>query len=290
MTYKELGDQLKITPGTTDKLVRDMVIVGHAEANRKTGSITALQFTPEEAAKIIVSFCRSHVLYRTVLERLGVAERFSLEDVVRVATELYSRLRLSSAVLEQYARRVMQWCVAAGLIDSVGYDYIASSALHGVSGLTTSGSRTRRGRGYFLGEAPPERTVEVLLELATHKPDRDQLISRFGMKSFQSLCALGLADNRGALLVGIDNDPVSAVRDAAKANPALHTVKRIIEFEPDVTGPTLGARLGAELGATWTKESCNRFGNSLRRLVAWTWPEEFEWRGEGRYRRLFPRE
>ncbi|MBR0646890.1 restriction endonuclease [Plastoroseomonas hellenica] len=289
MSYRELAKVLNITAGTADNLVRDMVIVGHAEANRKTGSVIALHLNVEDAAKCLIGFCRSHALYRAVLERFGVEEGFSLSDVVRVAAEIYSRLRLSAAVLEQYARRAMQWCVAAGLIDRVGEDYFASGASHGVSGLTAGGSRNRRGRGFFLGDAPPERVVAAIAALATERLNREELRLRHGNKAFEALCALGIADNRGALLTTIDDTPASLARHAARANPALHAMRRIIEREPNVAGSELGAALAVELSATWTEASCDRFGNALRRWVGWTWPDEFEWRGVGQHRRLFPK-
>lgn len=287
MNYDQLANDLKITAGTADNLVRDMVIVGHAEANRKTSSVVALQADVEDAAECLVAFCRSHVLYRTVLERFGVKEVFSLEDVLRVASEIYSRLRLSAAVLEQYAGRAMQWCVAAGLIDRVGNVYVASNASHGVSGLTASGARNRRGRGLFLGEAPPERVVAAITDMSKDRLSREEIMRRHGGKAFWALCELGIVDNRGAIIVQIEDDPTIILRSTVSANPALLAMRRFIEQNPNATGPKLGELLAAEVGAVWTKETANRFGGGLRRWVGWLWPNEFEWRGAGNRRRLF---
>lgn len=288
MTYQKMADELKITAGTADNLVRDMVIVGHAEANRKTGNVVAIHREVEDAATSLVSFCRSHVLYRDVLERYGVEEGFSLDDVVRIASDIYARLRLSAAVLEQYAKRTMQWCVAAGLIDRVGNDYFASNSSHGVSGLTASGTRTRRGRGYFLGDAPPEKVLNALKNLGDDRLSKEEFTAQFGGKTFESLCALGIIDNRGAVLVTICEPIDELLRAAARENPALHAMRRIVTNDPYASGPELGASLAREINATWTQLSRNRFGNALRRWVGWTWPEDFIWRGTGKNRRLFP--
>lgn len=288
-TYATLAAGLTVTAGTADNLVRDMVIVGHAEANRKTGSVRALQSTPEEAADALVTFCKSHVLYHTILERFGTESGFALDEIVRAVGEIYSRLRLSPAVLRQYAKRLLQWYVAAGLIDRIRDEYFVSGVSHGVSGLTASGSRNRRGRGYFLGDAPPERVTEALSILIAHPLTRDEITARFGRKTFESLCSIGIMDNRAALLVQIGGSPSDIVRRAARENPALHAMKRIIENEPGLSGPELGAALAADVNAVWTKPSRSRFGNALRRWVAWTWPDEFEWRGKAKDRRLYPR-
>lgn len=288
-TYAALAVGLTVTAGTADNLVRDMVIVGHAEANRKTGSVRALQFDPEEAAQTLVTFCRSHVLYHTILERFGTESEFALEDVVRSVSEIYSRLRLSAMVLRQYAKRLMQWYVAAGLIDRISDGYFVSGASHGVSGLTTSGSRNRRGRGYFLGDAPPERVTAALAAYCEKPLTRDEITARFGRKTFESLCSIGIVDNRAALLIQAGASASDAVRRAARENPALGAMRRIIENEPSLSGPELGAALSSQINAIWTKPSRSRVGNALRRWVAWTWPEDFEWRGRAKDRRLYLR-
>ncbi len=289
ISYDGLATELKITPGTADNLVRDMVVVGHAEANRKTGRVTALQAEANDAADIVVGFCRSHVLYRSVLERFGVEGAFNLDDVIRLAVDIYARLRLSDAVLEQYAARVMQWCVAAGLVDRVAGSYFASNSSHGVSGLTTSGVRNRRGRGFFLGDAPPERVLEALVALTDERLTRPHVVENYGMQAFQSLCALGLADNRGALLVDIDEDPEVLLRRAAEQNPSLHFVRKTIMENPTATGVALGLLLEVELKTNWTDQTRARNGNAVRRWVGWTWPDEFQWRGNGSARRLYPK-
>lgn len=290
ISYDSLAAELNITPGTADNLVRDMVVVGHAEANRKTGRVTALQAEVNDAADVVVSFCRSHVLYRSVLERFGVEGAFSLDDVIRVATDIYARLRLSDAVLEQYAARVMQWCVASGMVDRVGSSYYASNSSHGVSGLTASGVRNRRGRGFFLGDAPPERVLAALSALINLRLPRTELVEAYGMQTFQSLCALGLTDNRGALLVNGDDDPTTLLRQAAEENPSLGLIREAIMGEPAVTGGQLGTLLEVQLKAVWSEQTRSRNGNAVRRWVGWTWPEEFMWEGRGNARRLYARQ
>ena len=289
MTYQALARELKITAGTADNLVRDMVVVGHAEANRKTGQVTALHTEADAASVTLLNFCRSHVIYRSALERFGVETEFSLQDAVDLAVGIYSRLRLSQDVIEQYARRVLQWCVAAGTLDRVRDSYIASNALVGVSGLTANGARNRRGRGFFLGDAPPERAEAALRGLIEGRLSRDELVQAHGDKAFATLCALGLIDNRGALLVDPCEQPSNLIRAAARENPALHLVRDTIRENPRVTGQTIGERLALELGAVWTAESRQRNGNAVRRWVGWTWPDDFEWRGRGVNRRLHER-
>ena len=189
-------------------------------------------------------------------------------------------------MLEQYAGRLMQWCVAAGLVDRVGSAYIASNSSGGVSGLTSSGARNRRGRGFFLGDVPPERAEMALRELIDESMSRHALVERHGSKAFEALCALGLTDNRGAVLVPTDGTAGELIKCAAKANPSLTLVRDALVAQPELTGPQLGSLLARKLGVSWTQDTCNRNGNALRRWVEWTWPEDFEWRGRGRFRRL----
>jgi hypothetical protein len=286
ISYEDLAVKLKITSGTADNLVRDMVIIGHAEANRKTGRVIALQEEAADAADVVISFCRSHVLYRSISERFGVESAFSTDDVVRIATNIYARLRLSDAVLEQYAGRVMQWCVAAGLMSRVGGLYVIRSSSNGVSGLTASGARNRRGRGFFLGDAPPEKVLMALSTLMNERLSRADLVEKYGIQAFQSLCALGLTDNRGSLLVSSKEDPASLLRQASEDNPALQLVREAITEEPAITAAQLGTLLEVELKASWTETSRNRSGSAVRRWVGWTWPESFVWTGRGNLRRL----
>lgn len=289
MTYQDLASELGITSGTADNLVRDMVVVGHAEANRKTGTILALHEEADAAAYALVEFCRSHVLYRALSERFGVEALFSLDDVVRLAVEIYARLRLSNSVIEQYAKRLLQWCVAAGVLSRRGNFYSADSLASGVSGLTVNGTRNLRGRGYFLGNAPPEHAVIALENLLQREVSRQELVAKYGVKVFETLGALGIIDNRGALLVNKDSAATDLILGAAKENPSLHFIKEAILSNPKMNGPSLGKLLEQELEANWTRATCSRNGNSIRRWVGWVWPDEFQWHGNSSSRRLIPR-
>ena len=75
ITYDQLASELGISKGTADNLVRDLVMIGHAEANRRSESVKSLQTTEEEWEAKLVEFFSSHIVYRRMLERASCGFR-----------------------------------------------------------------------------------------------------------------------------------------------------------------------------------------------------------------------
>ncbi len=159
-TYDELARHLEIAEGTADNLVRDLVMIGHAEANRKERVVVAIQEGPEDAEAALLEFCSAHVLYRSMLAEFGVDGRASDEAVKRLATRVLRAAAISEKLLETHRQKMLRWFISVGLIERHGREFTVRSRPKRLELFLGLGERAlRRGLHLFVGEAPPENTL-----------------------------------------------------------------------------------------------------------------------------------
>ena len=86
LQYAELAAELGVVKGTAENIIRDMVMLGHAEAHRRAEVVVALQDSEQAVAQVFLRFCQAHVVYRKILHDIGPGGEFSigtLGDAVR---------------------------------------------------------------------------------------------------------------------------------------------------------------------------------------------------------------
>lgn len=268
-TYDTLATKLHVSSGTADNIVRDLIMVGHVEANRSRGDITCISQDKNEAAAQIVAFCRSHVIYGSLLEEVGQSSSFSMEEAVRIARSDYPSSTVSDNLLLGYVRRVLQWCETAGLLKRTGGRFELTSNTPGVSGLTTKGIG-RRGQNLFFGEAPPPKAIDALQLAQTGVADRVSLEKHHGRNAVYVLMNLGLVDARGNSLVSESGSVAETVRAAARQALTVKLVESFLQASGDrPSGLDVGAFLAEKLELTWSEGTKRRSGSALRRWTLW---------------------
>ncbi len=268
-TYDTLASKLQVSPGTADNIVRDLIMVGHVEANRSKGDITCIVEDREGAADQIVAFCRSHVIYGSLVDEIGPSSPFTMDDAVRIARSDYPSSSVSDNLLSGYVRRVLQWCETAGLLSRSGGRFELVSSTIGVAGLTVKGGG-RRGQNLFFGEAPPTKAILALRSAQKGTIDRVSLEAEHGRNAVYVLMNLGLVDARGDSLIAQTVDAEEAVKSAAQQALTVRTVEGFLLSNGDAaTGLQVGAFIAEKLGLAWSEGSMRRSGTALRRWALW---------------------
>lgn len=268
-TYDTLATRLQVSPGTADNIVRDLIMVGHVEANRSKGEITCISQSRQEAEAQILGFCRSHVIFGSLLEELGQSSLFSMEEAIRIARSDYPTSSVSDNLLSGYVRRVLQWCETAGLIIRTGARFQLTNSSPGVSGLTMKGIG-RRGKNLFFGEAPPARAIAALEFAQTGVADRVALETKYGRNAVYVLMNLGLVDARGDSLISESASADEAVKSAARQALTVQLVQEFLQGSGNgASGLDVGAHLAEKLGMAWSEGSKRRSGTALRGWALW---------------------
>jgi hypothetical protein len=268
-TYDGLAVKLKVSAGTADNIVRDLVMVGHAEANRSSGAINPIMKDDNEAAEVIVAFCRSHIIVSTILNTIGFGTNFSVEEFRAITRSTYPISTVSDSLVGYYSKRVLQWCVTAGIIEQQGSRLKLRANSGGVRGLTTAGAG-RQGQNLFFGEAPPASARAALEAALVRGGDRAALEAEHGRNAVYVLMNLGLLDARGNALLPSGAQALPSLSDAAARAPTLVLAMDLIASTKDsVTGLQLGTLLAEQLGLKWSEGSKRRSGGALKRWAEW---------------------
>lgn len=268
-TYDALATKLKISAGTADNIVRDLVMIGHAEANRSSGAINPITSADTDAADAIIAFCRSHITVATISSSMGYEKSFSVDEFINITREVYPQSIASDKLINYYAKRVLQWGVTAGIIERQGEYLKLRPTSPGVSGLTVAGAG-RNGQNLFFGEAPPDSALEALEAALTRKYDRGELQATHGRNSVYVLMNLGLLDGRGNVLLPSGTPAIEALRTAARKAPTVSiAMDCIANANHPVTGLLVGSYLAERLGLGWSEGSKRRCGGALKRWVGW---------------------
>lgn len=272
-TYDALANELGLAKGTADNIVRDLVMVGHAEANRKAELVKTLHETEGEAARTMLDFCESHVFYRALLSDMGPNAEFREESTKGIARRVFSASSLSERLLEHYRQKLLRWFLSAGLVERSGRGYAirlrpATTELLDIEGVAS----LRRGSNLFLADAPPARAVELLKAAMVGGASREELEERCGRNSFTAVMGLGLIHPSGNLALRpqrYSGDAGEDIRIVALQTPTVSFVLKLLESSPDIDGEGVGEAVADRFSCTWSIGSKRRYGSALRQWALW---------------------
>lgn len=268
-TYDALATRLKISAGTADNIVRDLVMIGNAEANRSSGAINPITSSDSEAGNMIIAFCRSHISIANLSNSVGYEANFTAEEFTSIMRKLYQKSTVSDKLVKHYAKRVLQWCDAAGIVERQGARLRLRATSVGVKGLTIPGGG-RQGQGLFFGEAPPDSALAALKRALEDNSDRAELQAKHGRNAFYVLMNLGLLDPRGNVLLPDGVSAFDALHNAAtKAQTVAITRELISSSHGRLTGKDIGCHLATQLGLKWSEGSIKRCGGAIKRWAEW---------------------
>lgn len=263
-TYGQIATELGVSPGTADNIVRDLVMVGHAEANRQAGEVFSI--TDEEGARAaFVAFCESHTIYRSLDTMFDRGQAFTADRVIEVAREVYGSRGLSERVSSPYARRLLTWLIAAGLARREGHQFLLTKTVG--NRMSFEIRPTRRSAGIFLGGSTPAKLVSAL-EAIGKGASLIEVEERYGRYPISDMLNLDVIDENGKVLNFAT--PVSeVVARAVRQSLTYATTAARIKQNPGSRGIDIGRELAEQLNVTWTDASCARNGSSLLRWVRW---------------------
>ncbi len=264
-TYEMIAKELEVSAGTADNIVRDMVMVGHAEASRQAGKVACLT-NEDEARETFIAFCESHTIYRALDERFGRGKPFTDEDAIELTRQAYSERGVSDKIMSPYGRRLLSWLIAAGLTKKEGRLYYLTGGAGARISLDIRPAR--RGAGIFLGSSIPAKATAAY-DLISSGGDISSVEARWGRYPLVDLTNLKLIDS--GVIVGKDADlsPNAHLLTAVLGTQTVRLTMAMEEAQPNANGLAIGRMLAEHLKVTWSDSSCMRIGNSLKRWARW---------------------
>ncbi|MGE3279553.1 MAG: restriction endonuclease [Alphaproteobacteria bacterium] len=270
ISYDDLAAELRIAKGTADNVVRDLVMIGHAEANRRSEAISALHENEEQAAQTLFSFCTSHVMYRNLISEVGPGGVFSEEAMRTMTRRILRAPSVSDNLLEHYRQKLLRWFMSIGLIERYGRDFILTNRSASLEFLDP-GRYLRRGSNLFFGEAPPRKAVAALEFALQSRPTRESLESSHGRNTLSCLINLEILDSQGNVI--LQGPPASAeaiIRDAANRSTTVVFVEEMLRNAPNLTAVDVGRAVAEKFGLAWSVGSQKRCGGALRLWALWS--------------------
>ena len=270
VTYGALANELGVSEGATDNIVRDLVSIGNAEANRQAALVRALQEDEISAAGVALAFCQSHVVYRKLISEVGQGSAFTEEKFKRMWREIPGIAAGTEHTWEGYTQRMLRWFLGVGLIEPDGDSFVTREPAARLELLSQPVDRyLHRGENVFFGEAPPDKVIAALDQARSREVSRADLEARHGQNTVTALVNLGLLRLSGVPVLANSEATISAVRTAASTGRAVVLVRQLLANDAALTGEAIGEAVARHLGRTWSRGSMRRCGGGLRRWVAW---------------------
>ena len=270
VTYSALAGELGLSEGATDNIVRDLVSIGNAEANRQAGVVKSRQNDEASAAGVALAFCRAHVVYRKLISEVGQGSEFTEEKFKRMLGEVPGVAAGTERTLVMYTKRMLKWFLGVGLIEPNEDSYLTREPAARLELLSQPVDRHLRHRdNLFLGEAPPTKVVAALDLARSGEISRAELEARHGRNTVAALINLGLVRLSGVPVLVTSTDTTSAVRDAASSGRTIRFARQLLADDPSLTGEAIGETVASHLERIWSRGSMRRCGGGLLTWVRW---------------------
>jgi hypothetical protein len=292
-SYEALANELGVSKGTADNIVRDLVMIGHAEAIRKSETVTAVHATEEEAARILLAFFKSHIVYTRMIADIGPDGTFSATTMKNVTRRVLTSAGLSNSIVNTYAQKLLRWFEAVGLVESKLREYVLRPSAASLAFISkASPTYLRRGLNMFLAESPPYRAVNALSDIILGVNSREEIERRHGRNTVVTLMNLALIDGHAALLLPHEERSAEElVRNSASSSATIALVREYLTNSPTASGENVGDAVARRFGFTWAVGSKRRYGTALKQWAGWLFPVpvfgaaaiplDFEGRGHG---------
>lgn len=277
-TYDELARELGVSKGTADNIVRDLVMIGHAQTSRTRGTVSAVQHSEEAAAKTLLAFFRSHIVYQRLLQDTEADLPISETTIKKVMERSIDIAGLSPSIVEMYAQKLLRWFRAVGLVETSAESYYLRPSTQALSFISkASPTYLRRGLHMFLAESPPKRAVEVLYEIS-HGEDVRQVAKRpGGRNAVATLNNLGLIDDGGTIIIETAGRSAELlVKESASSTQTITFVREVLKHNPRASGEDVGGSVAERFDFTWAPGSKRRYGTALKQWVQWLYPDIVE--------------
>jgi hypothetical protein len=264
---------LGIGEGRVDNIVRDLVMIGNAESIRKNGTLIALQSSENDAVLTILKFWKSHVIFNHLLNSKGSGFSTTQDEIKSLLKHLYPGAKFAGKTWDVYSRRIIRWLSSIGLtvMDGAQIRHMGESLSKEFMPLL--GKPSRRGRGQFLGAAPPERVLLALDLILAGRHLKSELLRVGHRNSLYVLDELGLielGDDQVILTEAPSHDKVAWLRGKAANSKTVKFVVEILKEGRKIAAKDVGDAIAQKFDFTLSASSKLRYGSALSRWAKWT--------------------
>lgn len=271
-TYAELAKQMDLSMGAADNLVRDLVNVGHVEANRKENTIVTLFKDEARAIDIAFGFWRSHEVVRMLQAAKFVGGVFSEPEFISAFSLANKRAELGENTIHAYALRTLRWLVGIGVVNEVdGGLVLQDIPRSNVQSLEAIGQKHLRQSTFFLGEAPPNKVVAAFKAICERSIPRDEVERDHGRNTCYVLFKLGLMRPDGqVVLCATPDDAGALVAERARQTSTVVAASEFLARHADAQGLEVGKHIAEHFNMEWSEGSLRRYGSAIRQWVEWS--------------------
>jgi len=271
-TLGRLSNVLSINDRSAGNVVRDLQIFGLVErqGDRIISTITISEERDAFAriGELIATALNNHSF--TILLRTNVAKDSMIteQEFLKLFNEAFRYASFRDVTKRMYTRRLAKYLTAIHFLQSVPGGWILIDDLTGQLML----SARIRGSGEFLGDAPPERVLEVMRKL-TKSPVSRTVFNKSKLRNAVA-CAtiLGLVSIRDSnvyILKDIKDIEDSLIRSISNTR-SFRIVSELLQKNPNISAAELGKALSEQFNLPWSDATNRRRGNALRRWVRWS--------------------
>ena len=273
LKFTDLRFKFNLSHGSTNNLVRDLVMVGNASADRKSEKLKALQYSESDAVSSIQQFCRHHILIKSIIEEKGLNFNINSIQVRDILKNVYKKYNYSELTWNIYANRLISWFKIFGIIsidESRDYQFIDST----MSTLPDSfNPKLQTFASSFQADTSPQVVLNTMQYLYSYNFISKENKSSF-RNSFQVLRSLGLIYSyKGNIYL---SDEVynyynfkDILRDKARNNSNYIAAKKIFFNDSSISGKNLGYTLANIINKNWSESSAQRYGSAFIRWIKW---------------------
>jgi len=272
VTIGKLSKLLSINDRSAGNVVRDLQMFGLAE-KRDNRIVPAIDIKDEKdvgpkIVRAITSALNNHIFTILLRKNKSKGSAITEQDLLDLFNEAFRYASLRDNTKRMYIRRLAKYLTATRFLDRVYGAWILIDEMTGQLILTPR----VRGSGEFLGDAPPERVLEVMQKLEESPVSRVVLNKSKLRNAVACAIMLGLVSIRSGIAYRLkDTKDIEASLVRAVANTiSFKIVSELISKSPNISATEIGKALSEHLNLPWSEASNIRRGNALRRWVRWS--------------------
>ncbi|BDV44680.1 hypothetical protein GURASL_36030 [Geotalea uraniireducens] len=272
ITFEDLGAELKVGDGTTDNIVRDMIMMGSSESSRKKRTLSSLCATEQESLIALHRFWKSHVVLRSLISNKGSGFEVTYDEIKSTLKEVYSTSQFAEKTWDIYVKRTVEWLAAIGIVIVNGnyISHIPDSSAKDIS--IKPRTNVPRFSGNFFGDAPPPVVLEVIQLIASGQNSKSELTKNGKRNSIYVLKELNMVTESNKKLelnlIG-DIDYTKWLATCVLKTKNIEAVISIIKSAKDIKTKEIGTILAEKFGYSWSDATKARYGSALSVWAKW---------------------
>ena len=267
----DLSRLLSVSSRSVLNVIRDLQMFALAD---KKGDqvIPAVQTeVPKDAggviARIIASTLSNHVLTIQIRKDIAKGTVITEQKLLELFDKALPYTSLRDDTKKVYALRLAKYLSAIRILEHARSGWVLADDITGQLIMMPK----VRGSGVFLGDAPPERVLELLNKLSKGPIPKKDLTGLQLRNALASAIMLGLVRvEQGEVITkeAVEN-PVDSVLKAARQSESVEIVSQLLSQDPQMVPMQVGTVLAEHFNLPWSDASKIRRGNALKRWTRW---------------------